>query len=99
MNKTAEPFFRERAPRKPRRPSSELRTREGEDPRVVLGRIIHRERIRLGISQEELADRVELDRTYISGMERGLRNPTFMVLLRLAQILQINPAVLVQIDL
>ncbi|MCQ8242193.1 helix-turn-helix domain-containing protein [Rhizosaccharibacter radicis] len=52
---------------------------------------MHRHRIALGISQEELADRVELDRTYISGIERGIRNPTLLVLLRLAQALQVSP--------
>ncbi len=29
-----------------------------------------------GISQEELADKADLDRTYISGVERGVRNIT-----------------------
>ena len=29
-----------------------------------------------GLSQEELAARADLDRTYISGVERGRRNPT-----------------------
>lgn len=60
---------------------------QGEDPRVVLGRVVHQQRIRLGISQEDLADRVGLDRTYVSGIERGIRNPTLLVLLRLAQVL------------
>ena len=30
-----------------------------------------------------------LDRTYVSGIERGLRNPTLLVLLRLAQALEV----------
>jgi transcriptional regulator with XRE-family HTH domain len=55
----------------------------GEDPRVMLGRIVYRQRMQLGISQEDLADQVGLDRTYISGIERGIRNPTFLVLLHL----------------
>lgn len=83
---------RARAPRRPRRAAPEAtEIGAGEDPRVVLGRIVHRHRIRLGISQEELADRVELDRTYISGIERGIRNPTLLVLLRLAEVLAVSP--------
>jgi transcriptional regulator with XRE-family HTH domain len=37
-----------------------------------------------GWSQEELADRTGLHRTYISGVERGVRNPTLTVINRLA---------------
>ena len=33
-------------------------------------------RVSQNISQEELADRADLDRTYISGVERGIRNIT-----------------------
>ena len=42
----------------------------------------HRELLRL--SQEELAERAGLDRTYVSGIERGRRNPTLEVQQRLA---------------
>ena len=66
-----------------------LEVGKGEDPRVALGRAVHRHRIAAGISQEDLADQVSLDRTYISGIERGLRNPTFLVLLRLAEVLKV----------
>jgi transcriptional regulator with XRE-family HTH domain len=43
----------------------------------------HRELLRL--SQEDLADRSGIDRTYISGVERGVRNPTLDVMQRIAQ--------------
>lgn len=42
----------------------------------------HRELLRL--SQEELAERAGLDRTYLSGVERGVRNPTLDVMQRIA---------------
>jgi transcriptional regulator with XRE-family HTH domain len=45
----------------------------------------HRELVRL--SQEDLADRAKLDRTYVSGIERGKRNPTLDVLQRLSSAL------------
>ena len=70
----------------------------GEDPRVALGRVVHRLRIGLGISQEDFADRVGLDRTYVSGIERGICNPTLLVLLRLAQALAVPVAQLLETD-
>ena len=41
-------------------------------------------------SQDELAERAELDRTYVSDVERGLRNPSIKTLARLAAALQIS---------
>lgn len=38
-----------------------------------------------GWSQEEFADRAGLHRTYVSGVERGVRNPTVTVLEKLAE--------------
>ncbi|WP_395816139.1 helix-turn-helix domain-containing protein [Devosia sp.] len=37
-----------------------------------------------GISQEDLADRAGVHRTYVSGVERGVRNPTVTVLEKIA---------------
>lgn len=45
-------------------------------------------------SQEEFAHHVGMDRTYISGMERGRRNPTLDIIVRLARALEISPAAL-----
>lgn len=70
----------------------------GEDPRVALGRVVHQQRIKLGISQEDFADQVGLDRTYVSGIERGIRNPTLLVLLRLAQVLGVPVGHLLEAD-
>lgn len=52
----------------------------------------HRTLIRL--SQEELADRAGKDRTYISGIERGRRNPTLDVLQSIADALGVDLDVL-----
>ena len=54
----------------------------------LLGERIRDARHRLGISQEELAFRAEIDRTYVSQIERGIGNPSLMVLLRLSAVLQ-----------
>lgn len=47
------------------------------------------ERHRLEISQEELAHRAGLDRTYISGCERRLRNPSLVSVERIANALNV----------
>lgn len=44
------------------------------------------------LSQEELADRSGLDRTYISGVERGVRNITLESLEQIITALRISPA-------
>ena len=45
----------------------------------------HRTLIRL--SQEDLAERAALDRTYVSGIERGRRNPSLKILQQVADAL------------
>src|SRR5678815_905586 len=51
-------------------------------------------RFRLGISQEELAERAEMHRTYIAGIERGARNVTLKSIDRLARALGVSTAAL-----
>lgn len=48
------------------------------------GLAVRRQREVLRLSQEELAARAAIDRTYISGVERGVRNPTLDVMQRIA---------------
>ena len=80
-----------RVPRRPRQPLPEPEVPAGaKDPRIVLGERVNALRVALGLSQEDFAGRVGLDRTYVSGIERGLRNPTLLVLLRLAQALEVS---------
>ena len=50
----------------------------------LFGRRIYELRVSEGWSQEELAERTGLHRTYISGIERGRRNPTLIVIEKLA---------------
>jgi len=50
---------------------------------IELGLKIKEARNKLGISQEELASRCDFDRTYISLVERGKRNPSYLNLIRL----------------
>ncbi len=59
---------------------------------VALGQLIKQHRVALKISQEELGLRANLDRTYISGIERGIRNPSLTALASLASGLGITVA-------
>lgn len=47
-------------------------------------------------SQEAFAHHVSLDRTYISGLERGRRNPTLDIIVKLAHGLDVSPAELLR---
>lgn len=49
---------------------------------------IRKLRVRRGISQEDLAVDASIDRTYVSRLERGMENPTVVVLERLAAALE-----------
>jgi transcriptional regulator with XRE-family HTH domain len=59
---------------------------------LLFGENVRSVRKRTGISQEELADRAGLHRTYIGGIERGERNIGLINLLRIAQALNVPPA-------
>ncbi|WCM25926.1 helix-turn-helix domain-containing protein [Sphingomonas sp. QA11] len=48
------------------------------------------------LSQEELALSAGVERSYISDIERGTRNPTVRILGRLAEALEVEPAVLLE---
>jgi transcriptional regulator with XRE-family HTH domain len=54
---------------------------------LAYGRAIRELRSARGLSQERLAQLSELDRTYVSGIERGERNPSLANLLKLADAL------------
>lgn len=66
--------------------------------RKRLGLRLQRLRQERGLSQEELADRSGLHRTYVSGVERGVRNPTITVLDKLAKGLEVTLQDLVTVN-
>ena len=51
---------------------------------AALGEAIRRLRTEAGLSQEQLAERAGTDLTQVGGVERGVRNPSYTALLRLA---------------
>ena len=64
------------------------------DLTTLVGRNVRRLRLGAGLTQEELAGRAEIDRTYLSDIERGLRNPTVALLHDLATVLGVHAAIL-----
>lgn len=55
-------------------------------------------RLEKGISQEELAEKVNVHRTYIGFIERGERNPALLNIYKLSRALGVNLAVLFSFD-
>ena len=52
---------------------------------VALGQAISSVRKSQGVSQEELAHRSEIDRSYMSAIERGTQNPGVMMMVKIAK--------------
>lgn len=63
---------------------------------VAFGKCLKDLRNQNAISQESLAFLSDLDRTYISLLERGLRNPSVGTLFKLAKALNISPAYIIE---
>lgn len=62
------------------------------DWRAVVGRNVRLRRQERGLTQEQLAFEAEIDLTYLGGIERGRRNPSLLVIVRLALALKAKPA-------
>ena len=60
--------------------------------REVLAKNLKRLRLAAELSQEDLAHRAEIDRTYVSSLERGRYSATVDMLERLAAVLGVKPA-------
>ncbi|MBC3788654.1 helix-turn-helix domain-containing protein [Spirosoma utsteinense] len=63
---------------------------------VAFGRAMREERLNKGLSQEELAFRCNLDRTYISSVERGKVNPSIHITWLIAVGLDVSLWVLIK---
>jgi transcriptional regulator with XRE-family HTH domain len=61
-----------------------------EDVRRLVGRNVQRLRIEAGLSQAGLAERMGVDRAYVSGLELGQRNPTIVTLWHIAEALGVK---------
>lgn len=57
---------------------------------AAFGRNVANFRNERGLSQDKLAEGADLDRTYVSGIERGFRNPGIKVVIKLARVLDVS---------
>jgi len=62
----------------------------------AFGKVIRLRRTRKGLSQEKFSFEAGFDRTYVSGIERGRRNPTLTTIQRLAEALGTEPSSLLR---
>lgn len=60
------------------------------DMRKLVGGNVKKARIAAGLTQEELAERSGFSQQYISGLERGMRNPTIVSIYELGQALGVS---------
>lgn len=61
-----------------------------QDWPAVLGKNVRRIRLSQKLTQEELAVDAEIDLTYLGGIERGKRNPSLLVMARIADALSVK---------
>lgn len=66
-----------------------------EQVSAAFGRVLREQRTSAQLSQEQLALNADVDRTFVSQMERGIRQPTLTTLFKLARALQVQPSTLV----
>ena len=64
---------------------------------IEFGKILQTKRQEAGLSQEQLAQQCNLDRTYISLLERGLRQPTITSLFNISKVLGIKASELLKL--
>ena len=60
-----------------------------QDWRKIVGKNVRRIRLERSITQEKLAFEAEIDLTYVGGIERGKRNPSLLVMARIAEALSV----------
>ena len=61
---------------------------------ALVGRNVRRYRLAASLTQEETAHRAGLDSTYLSDIERGIRNPTISLLRDIAVVVGVHPAMI-----
>lgn len=62
------------------------------DWRAIVGGNVRRLRLDRGLTQEQLAFEAKIDLTYVGGIERAVRNPSLLVMVRVADALGVPPA-------
>lgn len=62
------------------------------DPAIAFGQVLRTLRKQAGLSQEELAFAADIERNFVSLIERGVNQPTVRVVFKLASALKISPS-------
>ncbi len=62
----------------------------------IFGKVLREMREAKKISQEKLAEYSDLDRTYISLLERGMKQPTITTIFKLAKALKTDPSLIIR---
>jgi len=57
---------------------------------IQFGHNVSRFRDKSGLSQDKLAEKADIDRAYLSGIERGVRNPGIKVVIRISKALGVT---------
>ncbi len=58
---------------------------------IAFGQAVRKRRLEIGLSQESFAEKSNLHRTYIGGIERGKRNVALLNMIQIAQALELTP--------
>jgi transcriptional regulator with XRE-family HTH domain len=67
-----------------------------KNSRLILGATVRDLRVALGYSQELLAEKADLHRTYVGSIERGERNVSLDNIVRIARALKVKPSQLLE---
>ncbi|MCE2593973.1 helix-turn-helix transcriptional regulator [Motilimonas cestriensis] len=65
---------------------------------IQFGLLVKKRRLEQNLSQEQLALSCDLDRTYISSIERGKRNVGLLNIIKIAKALNVEPSQLLTFD-
>jgi transcriptional regulator with XRE-family HTH domain len=71
-------------------------TRNRDNVAQAFGDALKALRVNAGVSQEQMSRRSGMERTYISQLERGLRDPSLSYVLRVAEFFKVAPGTLVR---
>ena len=64
------------------------------DPAIAFGHVLRTLRKEAGLSQEQLSFKAEIERNFVSLIERGVNQPTIRVIFKLANALGTSPSIM-----
>lgn len=71
-------------------------SKEKNQPAIVFGKVIKNLRLERGLTQNNLADIINSERSHISDIERGIKSPSLAMVFRLSKALSISSGELIQ---